>query len=84
MIWVCPVCSSFFWQATIFPNFRAFTVIHSDLISESTEYHNQEVKELGEVKESLGMQLKTLQEILDNQIEKYKEQVMTTVNVLKF
>ena len=33
------------------------------------------MKELEDVKESLGSQLKTLQEILDSQIEKYKEQV---------
>ena len=44
-------------------------------LTDSTEQHQQEVKELEEVKESLGRQLKTLQEVLDNQIEKYKEQV---------
>ena len=45
------------------------------LYKESTDQHHQEIKELEEVKESLGRQLKTLQEVLDNQIEKYKEQV---------
>ena len=44
-------------------------------LPDSTDQHHQEVKELEEVKESLGRQLKTLQEVLDNQIEKYKEQV---------
>ena len=49
--------------------------LNSCVILDLTGQHQQEVKELEEVKESLGRQLKTLQEILDNQLEKYKEQV---------
>ena len=49
--------------------------LSSCVILDLTGQHQQEVKELEEVKESLSRQLKTLQEILDNQLEKYKEQV---------
>jgi hypothetical protein len=51
-------------------------VLNDVIISETSDKHFEEVNSLEEQRESLMNKLTTLQQILDGQIDKFKQQVI--------